>query len=247
MKIALNNDYVAGAKKREFVKLSSKKEFKKKVSEWNKKHSYDNDSCPEEYLACYGPWVKELKEDFAYRFQAPEDIFPEDIFDSTKDDLMGIQTLSNGLIFCGYIIGGEGHGYPYMYAISYYDGTNIRAYVPTKGNIINMDFGCPIGNELELSYASGKIDVKKIAEKYFDENRLYIHDEDYYTVMLAKSMPKRKDFDNIAWDVSYIAKYAKSKMPKKCDYQELMYDDFYEDPIDWDLIREDIEENFICK
>jgi len=239
MEIILNNDYTVPANKRKFTKLSSKKEFLEKVKIWNKKHSLENSS-PEEYLACYYPSM--LKKDFKYDFVLAEDVYVEDLFKSTKDALMGIQTLSNELTFCGYIIGGEGHGYPFMYVISYFDGKNMRVYVPTKGNLVNRDFKCPIGNENINEDIDEEI-LEKIAKKYLKEGRLYIYDENHEYVELTTSLPS--DYFDVAWDVSYVVKYCKDTISGKWNYQKLMYEELYNAPIDWDLIKEDIETHFV--
>ena len=63
------------------------------------------------------------------------------------EPLLGLQSLPNGLTFCG-ITGGADWGLPMFYAI-YWDGAKIRVYIPAKGNLVNMDTKTAFGLEGE--------------------------------------------------------------------------------------------------
>lgn len=58
--------------------------------------------------------------------------------------LMGINTLKNGLTFCGMCAGGDWE--EPVFFIIYWDGKKMRAYVPTKGNPYNTQEMCAYGN-----------------------------------------------------------------------------------------------------
>lgn len=81
-----------------------------------------------------------------------------------EDNLLGFKTLSNGLTFFGYKAGGDWGNPAFM--IVYWDGKKLRSYTPTRGNLINVDFGCALGDE-EV-YADEKL-VEKIMRKYKKE------------------------------------------------------------------------------
>lgn len=59
--------------------------------------------------------------------------------------LMGLNTLKNGLTFCGMCAGGDWE--QPVFFIVYWDGKKLRAYVPTKGNPYNTDRMCAYGND----------------------------------------------------------------------------------------------------
>ena len=81
-----------------------------------------------------------------------------------EDNLLGFKTLSNGFTFFGYKAGGD-WGNP-VYIIIYWDGKKLRSYTPTRGNLINMDFGCALGDE-EI-YADEEL-TAKVMRKYTRE------------------------------------------------------------------------------
>ncbi len=59
--------------------------------------------------------------------------------------LIGMNTLSNGLTFCGCIAGGDWE--EPVFFIIYCDGKSLRAYIPVHGNCINLDFKTAFGSE----------------------------------------------------------------------------------------------------
>lgn len=62
-------------------------------------------------------------------------IYPGDFSCPIKDSMLGIHTLANGFTFWGFFAGGDWEA-P-VYFIYYWDGNNIRGYVPRNGNLFN--------------------------------------------------------------------------------------------------------------
>lgn len=73
--------------------------------------------------------------------------------------LIGLQTLPNGLTFLGMYAGGDWE-YPVFFII-YYDGKSLRGYIPTCGNMINLDFKTAFGSEDD----SEKVDIDEVMSK----------------------------------------------------------------------------------
>ncbi|RGO68112.1 hypothetical protein DXB08_23830 [Hungatella hathewayi] len=70
----------------------------------------------------------------------------EEMFgDYDEDALMGIHTLENGLTFLGCQAGGDWEC-PIFYII-YWDGKQLRGYIPIYGNSYNSDFMTAFGSE----------------------------------------------------------------------------------------------------
>ena len=79
-------------------------------------------------------------------------------------DLCGFHTLSSGLTFCGAIAGGDWE-YPLFY-IMYYDGTDLRAYIPIKGNVVNCDTLSAFGSEVNLCNPNAPYNLMQLYELY---------------------------------------------------------------------------------
>lgn len=77
----------------------------------------------------------------------------------TGTALIGLQTLETGLTFYG-ISAGADWALPFFYAL-YWDGKKIRVYIPSRGNIINLDTKTAIGAESENDG-----DIEAIMAKY---------------------------------------------------------------------------------
>lgn len=86
--------------------------------------------------------------------------------DEEKDNLLGINTLNNGLTFLGCIAGGDWE-YPVFFII-YWDGKSLRGYIPSYGNCINLDFKTAFGSEEDSESTDEEIVLKK--SKYKDFN-----------------------------------------------------------------------------
>ena len=73
--------------------------------------------------------------------------------------LLGLQTLPNGFTFLG-VEGGADWGEP-MFYVMYWDGKTIRVYIPTYGNMVNLDTKTAFGLESE-----GDVDLDNLINKY---------------------------------------------------------------------------------
>lgn len=86
-----------------------------------------------------------------------------------NNPLLGIHTLDNGLTFLGCMAGGDWEC-P-VFFIVYYDGKGFRGYVPSYGNVYNLDFKTAFGSECECEDYEDVL----IKKGYIDElNRLGI-------------------------------------------------------------------------
>jgi len=81
-------------------------------------------------------------------------------------DIMGFKTLDNGLTFLGLQAGGDWE-HP-IFFIVYSDGSQLRAYIPEKGNVFNTDTKQAFGNDEEADAKNllkrGVIDQKAADE-----------------------------------------------------------------------------------
>ena len=79
-------------------------------------------------------------------------------------DLCGFHTLPSGLTFCGAIAGGDWE-YPLFY-IMYCDGTDLRAYIPIKGNVVNCDTLSAFGSEINLCNPNAPYNLMQLYDLY---------------------------------------------------------------------------------
>lgn len=70
--------------------------------------------------------------------------------DPVEGNLMGFQTLDNGLHFIGFSSGGDWE-WP-IFVIIYWDGKSFRGFIPLSGNSINTIFNCAFGSEMDSDY-----------------------------------------------------------------------------------------------
>lgn len=101
-----------------------------------------------------------------------------------NDVYVGVHTLPNGLTFYGIVMGGDWE-IP-MFLIIYWDGKQLRAYIPSYGNCINLDCKCAFGSE------DDEVDEDK-AEKLLKKYK--------------KLGIKPEDPDDIDWSELYCNKY----------------------------------------
>jgi hypothetical protein len=107
-------------------------------------------------------------EDIGYEWELLTDIFAKDLkvsFDFensfvTDGDpgptgMNGFHTLENGFTFCGVSAGGDWED-PVFFVV-YWDGKDLRAYIPKLGNLWNQKLKTAYGNNEE----SDKIDQEK--------------------------------------------------------------------------------------
>lgn len=76
------------------------------------------------------------------------------------NNLVGFHTLNNGFTFLG--MQACGNWECPVFFIIYYDGKQLRAYIPSYGNTINLDFHSAFGSEGEYI----KVDRHKLEKKY---------------------------------------------------------------------------------
>lgn len=85
-------------------------------------------------------------------------------------DLCGLRTIASGLTFCGAIAGGDWEE-PLFYII-YYDGTDLRAYIPIKGNVMNCDTLSAFGSEVNLCNPNAPYNLMQLYNLYKANNLL---------------------------------------------------------------------------
>lgn len=145
----INDDYVVKAGGRNAARVT-KEELKEIVCKYIKKYAedYDLDDTEFEELDSYladllysGIFDKDLKYDFDY-----ENFTIETDFD-VDNKYVGFQTLDNGFTFLGFWAGGDWQ-IP-VFGIFYYDGKKLRAYIPTRGNVVNRKSMSAFGNDEE--------------------------------------------------------------------------------------------------
>lgn len=93
--------------------------------------------------------------------------------------LVGFHTLHNGFTFLGMQAGGDSEC-PVFFII-YYDGKQLRAYIPSYGNTINLDFHSAFGSEDYLD-----VDRHKLEKKYKCIGTYRNADEPWYSRYLRK-------------------------------------------------------------
>lgn len=90
-------------------------------------------------------------------------------------DLLNFGTLSNGMVYLGITAGGDWE-YP-LFFILYWNGKNIRGYIPTDGNTWNKEFKTAYGSEEDSNKYDKKIEnltyVEKIKLREELENFVY--------------------------------------------------------------------------
>lgn len=147
-----------------------------------------------------------------------------DMNDTFGDDIvgtpmLGLQTINNEYTFFGFELGGDWE-YP-VFAILYYDGELIRAYIPSCGNVVNLDFNCALGSEIDLDRRD-EIKFNKFTELYSN---------------IFANNPKRGIFytdileDGEQLEACYQMKYDLDVNPENLGYN-------------WKLIQMDIQKMF---
>lgn len=76
--------------------------------------------------------------------------------------ILGMHTLSNGLTVCGFRADYEDRN-SMPFAGIYFDGKNLRLFIPVCGNAINLDYKCVLGFE---EYTRYSIDEDKLFKRY---------------------------------------------------------------------------------
>jgi len=83
----------------------------------------------------------------SYKFNGK---YTNQLTDDPLNQIIGLNTLSNGLTFLGVEMGGDWE-YPIFFII-YWDGKKIRGYIPKNGNIWNTDNKMAYGNDEKSDY-----------------------------------------------------------------------------------------------
>lgn len=138
-------------------------------------------------------------ENFEYR--------PRDAYCDTAS-IVGFRTLSNGLTYLGIVAGGDWE-FP-VFLIVYWDGKQLRGYVPKSGNPWNTDskkaYGNDYGDKENSDYKNMKKRYPEWVEKYGDgieegdelwEGDEYIFNRDHL------GFEKQKIFDDIMSRIKY--------------------------------------------
>lgn len=76
--------------------------------------------------------------------------------DESQTCLQGFQTLENGLTVLGGNVGGAGA--ESLFVVIFYDGDELKMYVPRYGNSMNADLDCRIGDEWHSTTNSIKLE-----------------------------------------------------------------------------------------
>ena len=84
----------------------------------------------------------------------------DEVFQDELKSIMGLNTLDNGLTYWGMEAGGDWE-HP-VYFIIYWDGENLRGYVPKDGNVWNYKTKSAFGNDGTSYEDGGNFDVQKI-------------------------------------------------------------------------------------
>lgn len=113
--------------------------------------------------------------------------------------LLGFHTMENGFTFYG-AMGGADSALP-MFSIFYYDGSRVRAYTPTRGNTVNVDFKCAL--ELEEDCLDN-VNVGKIVSKY-QKLGIYTPPTNPYNIPVIN--PYDRSINDETWSEMYIKKY----------------------------------------
>lgn len=196
----INDDVKLKVGGRNAVKISEDELWKKIVSRARKIGEYIDEDTEDE-----GPeadsayeFIREIIyadetvcKDIKYNVDAENILVAADASD--EDKYVGMHTLANGFTFYGIIMGGDWEVPAFL--IIYWDGKKLRAYIPSYGNLINLDCKCAFGSEND-----GVDDKKeeKLLKKY---KKLGIEPEDP---------------DYIDWSELYCKMYETS--PYSCEY-----------------------------
>jgi len=154
----INDDYKVKAGGRNAVKIT-KDQLKELIHEYVEKYSeqmaeakadgfyYKNNMEPEDYLMEVLR-VAPISKDVKYEF--------DDENYNYEGKYASYTTLDNGLTYFGFWAGGD---WEYgVFGIVYYDGKQLRAYIPTRGNMVNTKTKAALGD--------GDEEDDEIIEKY---------------------------------------------------------------------------------
>lgn len=145
---------------RKAIEKGDSSEMEDIIGDFRDDHNLDKDDKIDEeqlnnYLLKYGLSIYAIREGCSkvdsdlnkVVFDMENNESEKDQYFGPKDNLMGVNTLDNGLTFAGFYAGGDWE-YP-LFFIVYYDGKSLRGYIPSYGNNYNVDFNTAFGSEEE--------------------------------------------------------------------------------------------------
>lgn len=114
------------------------------------------------------------------------------VIDESVPNLLGINTIKDGIPFLGCMAGGDWE-YP-LFFIIYWDGEDFRGYIPSYGNVINLDFKCAFGSEGD----SLIVDTEEVLKR----TKYVGCDIEYASTVYLKEqgLDDRKDVIVVNWD-----------------------------------------------
>jgi hypothetical protein len=141
-----------------------------------------------------------IKKDIKFNVDRENVLTPEDGY----DEYLGMHTLPNGLTYYGIIMGGDWE-IP-MFMIIYWDGKKLRCYIPSYGNLVNLDFGCAFGSEEDSLDDEDK--KAKLIKKYAKYGEI----------------PDEDDFDFQTWSDLYCRMYDETRDGCEYNYNAMIED-----------------------
>lgn len=110
------------------------------------------------------------------------------------ENLGGFHTLDNGLTFFGFFAG-EVYA---TFMIAYHDGHDVRLYVPTKGNLVNMDYETALGDEF-----AGHMEEDELSD-LIAKHGMFGSEPDLADVYVQKYGYERMDLENVGFNFDAI-------------------------------------------
>jgi len=121
----------------------------------------------------------------------------------------GYKVLSNGMP-CLFVNSGGDWEYPICFAL-YFDGTQIRGYIPQKGNMWSRKCKTAFGSEGESNLGDDKDAMFASYEQIIDEAKEWAKAEDVEKAKVALKAEKIRDSDYFDFDNKYIDKFVSEK------------------------------------
>ena len=140
-----------------------------------------------------------LRKDIKFNVDAENILTPEDGYDEN----LGMHTLSNGLTYYAIEMGGDWE-IP-MFIILYYDGVKLRAYIPSYGNLVNLDCKCAFGSEEDSMDDNLRSKLLKKYAKFGD-------------------VPNEDEFDFQTWSDLYCRMYNETHDGVEFNYSAMIED-----------------------
>lgn len=137
---------------------------------------------------------------------------------------LGVHTI-DGFTFCGVETGGDWE-YP-IFLILYWDGSDIHAYIPKRGNMVNMDAMTAFGSEGETMESFGWWND----EEYSSRGKAAL--VKYINLGICSQEPKDM-YDDFSWSSLYIKQYG----------YELDKEGYVRVPFNWEAMMSEIHECF---